>query len=130
MMGRVTFRPRAAVPGIALVVGCRARPHPEVGAIFLLTAVCRLPNQTHSRTWARFPTFDDAERAVLANETDLFEHGHYNLAVIEAYDAGMLAIPELEVWYEVVAGADTMTPTVKRIEKPVELERTVCWGMG
>lgn len=131
MMGRVAFGRRPQTPSWRYLGSSAATSIERPGSVFMLTVLRRDAGETRrSRTWAWFARFADAERVVLDNETDVFEHGHYNMAVVERYDEGLLTVPDFEAWYVVTDGADSMSPTVRRIEKPEDLAQVVCFAIG
>lgn len=51
------------------------------------------------RTWGYFFEHKDATLAVLTNETDMFEDGYYDVAVIEEVPEGLLPMVEDANWY-------------------------------
>ena len=82
------------------------------------------------RTWGWYSNFEEAERAVLENYTDIFERGYYNLAVIEEMPEGVMAIAEKEWWYRAIYAPEATDPTVERIEKPAIFEQNFNFAIG
>lgn len=83
------------------------------------------------RTWGWFFKFEDAERAVLANATDMFEANYYNYAVIEEVAEGLTWPAKIRGWYYAAYEADdAMNPKVSKIDEPAWAERIVNWGIG
>lgn len=86
-----------------------------------------------NRTWGWYETFEEAERAVLENHTDIFECT-YDYAVIEEVGPGVMALGEVRQWYR----ADFKnrnppgghSPTVTRCDPPAFAEGTcnLCIG--
>jgi hypothetical protein len=70
------------------------------------------------RTWGFFHTFEDAERHVKNNISDLFEMGYYDLAVIEEMPEGIVPTTKARKWYKAVYDSQTDDPTVEAIECP------------
>jgi hypothetical protein len=87
----------------------------------------------NNRTWGWFADFNDAERLILANGTDIFEMGYYDHAVIEAVPEGVCVLAEDRQWYFADYGEKPDyrdEPKVSRVEKP-EWAKQICnWGMG
>lgn len=69
--------------------------------IIYLVAVIIIDNESikHSRTWGWYSNFEDAEKAVLENHTDIFEYS-YEYAVIEKMPEGVCAVAEDSWWYK------------------------------
>lgn len=93
------------------------------------------PNKRRCRTWGWFPTLDLAEEAVRGNHADMYEDGYYNVAVLEEFPWGALAIARAEHWYAAVPHWATRSTSidhydVRKIDKPTALEQVVGFGMG
>lgn len=101
--------------------------------IFLVTVISE-QHTRNQRTWGWFPTFEEAEKAVLSNATDMFECNYYNLAVIEEVESGLIAHVVQEKWYKAVyssfSGKNCFNPQVSEIPKPKCFKYTVNFGMG
>ena len=105
-------------------------------AIFVLT-VMKLGSggaSRRSRTWGWFPNLTTAETAVVQNHGDIYEAGYYDLAVLEEFPWGPLALARSEIWYRVECsgdgGAAPYEYVVKQCEKPTALEGLISFGMG
>jgi hypothetical protein len=78
-----------------------------------------------------FPTFEDAEEAVLGNMGDIYECGSYRYAQIEPVTAGMYGSePWDRVWYEWSDGTDGERPGYRKTEIPGHLETFDVCGIG
>lgn len=78
-----------------------------------------------------FPTFEDAEEAVLGNMGDIYEAGSYRYAQIEPVSVGMYGSnPQDRVWYEWSDGTDSERPGYHRTEVPSHLEMFDVCGIG
>lgn len=87
-----------------------------------------------SRTWGWYDNFDDAERAIIENHTDIFECAYYDYAVIEEVGPGVCAIGEVRQWYkaeyETTRAANVVVrisndPVVTKCSEP-EFAKGVC----
>jgi hypothetical protein len=80
------------------------------------------------RTWGWYEKFADAEEVVLLNQTDIFENGYYDMAVIEEMPEGVLAVEENSWWYRATYTKDSLT--VEKTERPEKFQQTVCLTIG
>ena len=113
---------------------------PDTGkTIFVLTVLYLNPGVgseaphtaiEHQRTWGWFSNLEDAEHAVLVNDTDMYECGYYNAAVVEEMQEGTIAHAVAEHWYRARWDEATDTYVVTRAEKPPWLADVVSFGMG
>src|SRR5688572_30134097 len=70
------------------------------------------------RTWGWFPTFEEAEEAILNNHTDIFEC-LYNYACVEEVPCGILTINEIKQWYKAIFDTSKEPyPQVKKSDPP------------
>ena len=65
------------------------------------TSVTGRKYQDSSRLWGWYSNFEDAERTVLENHTDLFEL-FYTHTVIEAVTEGVGAIATVKQWFRAI----------------------------
>jgi hypothetical protein len=98
-------------------------------AIFVVTMLKGREGET--RAWAWYPTLEEANAAVLANDSDMFEGGTFTLAVVERVEPGW-CVAQAVAWFEV---APSTSPTdidlrVQPTECPTWAETTVNWGLG
>lgn len=96
---------------------------PKTPAIFVVSA-CRIregEGHPHFFTCGWFPTFEDAEAAVLNKSVAVFEYDQYNVAVIERIEVGFSRCIHEERWYQ----RDDGTGVVQRSEKPTTLQMVV-----
>lgn len=88
------------------------------------------------RTWGFFLKFEDAEKAVLANATDMFEMGYYTHAVIEEVPEGILVHHKVKQWYFADYSKAKPRegylpePVVAKIDEPGWAKRTCNWSFG
>jgi hypothetical protein len=88
------------------------------------------------RMWGWYPTFVEAEEAVLLNLGDIYEAGTFNKALIEAVNPGIMPIDSEETWYDVAYTRVTVdftaveNYTVKVGAKPKFLGNVICFSMG
>jgi hypothetical protein len=96
--------------------------------IFTVTVVNASPPR--SRCWGFFFKFEDAEKSVLNNWTDMFECGYYDYAVIEEFEEGIcsIALPEKSKWYRSVYDGKKQTTTPCKC--PKQFRQTCNWGLG
>lgn len=93
----------------------------------------------HQATLGWFESFKEAEDAILSNQADMYEHGEYNVALIEKIYSGLYVKPE-ETWYAVDAFGEQYNPEtqdfdlleykVERCEKPMIFEHICGFSMG
>lgn len=93
--------------------------------IYLVTGTSADKGAPRTRCWGWYPTFDEAEKAAMANITDMYEAGWHPLIVIESCGPGVLSMLTEEAWYVY----DKLTDTYQRTTKPEELEGIVHFGM-
>ena len=97
--------------------------------VFLVAVVNADPKR--SRTWGWYENFEDAEKSVLNNCTDMFECGYYEYAVIEEMPEGVLAVVANEFWFQAVYYAGhVMEPKVERIQKPASFSGNFNFTLG
>ena len=83
----------------------------------------------HKRTWGWHPSLERAIRAVMDNETDMFERGYYNMAVIEERPAGTMAFARNGHWFDVkFVDPKTNTYEITPIPKPERLKHCGGWA--
>lgn len=75
-----------------------------------------------------FEAFGDAEQAVLCNDGDIYEYGHWPLCVIEEILSNCIypCPPVCEQWYK----WNKAEEGYKRIEKPDSYKNVVNFGIG
>jgi hypothetical protein len=100
-------------------------------SIFFVTVMHSI-HQQRQRTWGWFYDFENAERAVLTNATDMYEAGYYDLAVIEEMPERIVPFAITEKWYSAVAKGNgyPCDYEVAAIEKPKRLEGIVNFAIG
>lgn len=99
--------------------------------IYVITVMKRHEEQRErSRVWGYYFKFEDAEKVVLNNYTDIFEENHYDLAVIEAVPEGVVPISEVRQWYRADYSGEADSPTVAKIDAPEWSENVFNWGIG
>ena len=82
----------------------------------------------HSRLWVIFDNFEDAERFLMENQTDCFEH-YYNYGLIEEHETNTLFknIPK-QWWYKTIVSTDVFF--VVKTECPEVYKNTCNWWIG
>ena len=101
--------------------------------IYLITVLTSV-GDIKKRTWGWYPEFEDAEKVILENQTDIFE-SYYDLAVIEKVPCGVIAIAEDTWWYKVVYDRvydrlnTFLVEKIDKIEKPQRFENNFNFGM-
>jgi hypothetical protein len=96
--------------------------------IFLVAVIHE--ESKRGRTWGWYQKFEDAERAVLENHTDIFERSYYDLGVIEEMPEGVLAVAEKVWWYRATYPTHSVDPEVERIECPATFKQQFGFTMG
>jgi hypothetical protein len=96
--------------------------------IFIIAVINEEPER--KRTWGWYERFEDAEKAVIENHTDIFECGYYDLAVIEEMPEGVCAIEENTWWYRAIYPPEGRYPVVERINAPARFEQDRCLTMS
>lgn len=102
-------------------------------SIFLVTTMYRGENDEHQRTVGYFLDKSFAEETVLNNYGDIYEHGHYNLAVIEEVPEGLYQYDIEPDWYSVEFGRDEDSQaryTVRKIDTPDFAKNLVGFSIG
>lgn len=106
-----------------------------------LSETQKYPNGHKTRLWYFFANFEDAEKCVLENQTDIFEY-YYNVALIEehyVHDPNDPAPPSIGVlakqwWYKAEYVEDyegTLTNIViSKIDKPQVFKNIVNFWAG
>lgn len=79
------------------------------------------------RVWGWLDKFEDAEKIVLNNLTDIFEY-YYNYACIEEVSKGVIAMTEVIQWYK--ASFDKDTVSVEKVDPPPFAKNIVNFTMG
>ena len=74
--------------------------------------------------------FEDAEEVVLENQTDIFEQGYYDTAVIEKVPYGVISIADEAWWYKATFDAHGDNAVVEKIETPEQFLDTFNIGIG
>ncbi len=103
--------------------------------IYIVTVIRRKdpdPDSTdhRSRSWGWFFDLDDAKRAVLANELDMFECD-YTHAVIERVPEGVSPICETIAWFAATYPKGSDEPEVGQLDGTPAWARETCnWGIG
>lgn len=116
---------RMAVSGNTL---CSAHKSASNKAIFCVRAIRRDAKENRfpgTRCWGFFHTLARAKTAVLTNETDLFEQGYYQYAVISKVRPGLGVIadpPEGIIWFE------SFPEEIKKITHP-PMSQDYNWGL-
>jgi hypothetical protein len=77
------------------------------------------------RCWGFFDSFQEAERAVLENDADIYEC-EYEHMVIEGYRMGLMVIGKDQHWYKY----DPTTEKFNSIAPPDWAVNVVNWGIG
>jgi hypothetical protein len=107
-----------------------------VDHIYTVTVI-QISDMEMDRCVGWYPTFEEAEGAVLGNDGDIFENC-YDYAVIEKVPSGTFASlfrsfeigkkeASYEVWYQAERDGEL---TVTRCNKPDELHNTIGFSMG
>jgi len=95
--------------------------------VFFITCLHRA--EKRSRCWGWYQRFEDAEKVVLENQTDIFELGWFDTCVIEEYPEGVLSVPENRWWYS-YRRDEMKADLVDRISEPNEFEQVICFAIG
>src|SRR5207244_180009 len=99
--------------------------------IHTLTAIYLKKDQiVRSRLWGWYRSFEEAERAVLKNDGDLFENGYYNHAVIETVPEGMCPEVRRTAWYRARREVSAEDPHVTPVPTPPAVARVVNFAIG
>ena len=94
--------------------------------IFLVTVLRVETGEERHRTWGWYLRFEDAEKSVLENHTDIFERGYYSLAVIEEYPERVCAVNRNSWWYQATYTNTDEEPVVKKIDVPEDFTQICC----
>ena len=81
------------------------------------------------RVWGWFDKFEDAEKIVLNNETDIFEY-YYNYACIEEVPMGVITVAKVIQWYKSGFDSDSGVVSVGKVDPPPFAENTVNFTIG
>jgi len=98
--------------------------HVEYDPLFDQTNVIR------RRCVGYFLDIEDARRCIEGNWSDIYENGHYNMAVIESIKPGIYVYPRAEIWFGWVRRSETDQGYKLVPEKPDGLRRQVGFGIG
>lgn len=83
------------------------------------------------RCWGWYADFAEAQQAVFANHTDIFEAGWYNLAVIEEIPEGVMAVECNSWWYRATFTEGQEDPFVERLGgQPKIFDGICCFSLG
>jgi hypothetical protein len=108
-----------------------------MNSIFALTVIER--DGSGTRTWAWFPTFEEAVESIQKSPEWYFEHGYYQYAVIEEVPAGpLLGKIYKATWYEAKFDPtksdfypdDANYEIIAIPEAPEPWRRTIWFGIG
>jgi hypothetical protein len=75
------------------------------------------------RVWGFYHELENAEKAVLADATGMFELGHYNWAMIEKVDPGIIPISLIHKYYRLKRSNQYGSEVIK-------VEKTPKWAKG
>lgn len=107
----------------------------HVGKGFIYTVTCYQPSkwdkkrilaESRCRVWGWLKDKSRAIKAILGNETDMFEDGYYTYAIVEKVREGICSHAEAIQWFHY----DHKTRMVKRIKTPDFAKRTCNFSMG
>lgn len=73
-----------------------------------------------------FPTFEQAEKAVVENQQDIYELGYYPFCVIEKVGFGIYFLNREEHWYK----WDSKKDQYVLLKRPLQFENMACFGIG
>lgn len=96
--------------------------------IYLVTGVTYVGKETKrrgTRCFGYFPTFNEAEKAVLNNYCDIFEYIH-EYAVIEKVEDGIHQIDLSPTWYK----WDSEKECYEKVDRPDFAQGYVGWSIG
>lgn len=100
----------------------------EGSPIYVLTAIQW--NDLDTRRWGWYPDKEQAIAAVLRNDGDLYEHGHYPFIVVEELKPGIMPFAgEDRRWWYVWEG-DYETGGYRPTPCPTKYEYVIGFGMG
>ena len=74
-----------------------------------------------------YPTFEQAEKAVVENYQDIYELGYYPFCVIEKVQYGIYCIKREEHWYK---WDEDLERYIKISRKPDLFEGSCCYSLG
>ncbi len=87
--------------------------------------------KSRQRMWGWYSNFEDAEKAVLENHTDIFEHNYYDLAVIEEMREGVMGMALRVWWYKATYTEERgHDPLVEKIVPPAWTDGFFNFCMG
>ena len=87
-------------------------------------------NVVRSRCVGYFFDIEKARQCIEENWGDIYENGHYNMAVIETVRPGIYAYPRPEVWFTWMKRSQTDQGYKLIAEKPEGLKNVVGFGIG
>ena len=96
--------------------------------MYFVTVVNQKPYR--SRCWGYYADESRAEQAVRENWTDMYEHGYYDLAVIEEILEGVCALPEKARWFSVEMKDGDVYLVTELATPPDQFEYTCSFAIG
>lgn len=107
----------------------------EAQSSVIYTVTClkwNIDTVERDRCWGFYSDDAHAERAVLANATDMFECGYYDYAVIERYEQGIVTLGKVVAWFFADYSKDEegSGPVVSKIDAPEWSKGSCNWGIG
>jgi hypothetical protein len=82
------------------------------------------------RCWGYFSDEETAVKSVLQNWTDMYEHGYYDLAVIETIPEGLCAVPDKTTWFSAEMVGDSEYSVTRLSEPPERFQRVGMFALG
>lgn len=100
--------------------------------IYVVTTIHRNQDDNYQRAVGYYFRQEHAIQAVVNNICDIYEHAHYNYAVIEAVEEGLYQYDLEPLWFSVNAERTDkgIKYDVKQIEPPYFAKNTVGFGIG
>ncbi len=91
--------------------------------------------ENRQRTWGFYAKFEHAERSILENWTDMFEHGYYDIACVEEVPEGVCQLSTVKQWYSALyypqpAPGFYPPPVITKIDTPEWAQRSCNWSMS
>lgn len=95
--------------------------------VYMVVCMRSITHPKGCRTWGWYSDFETAEKCVLENWTDLFEHGYYEYAVVEEAYEGVCPPSGTQSWYKAIYLDEKLdnSPKIVKIDKPKELKNIV-----
>jgi hypothetical protein len=117
-----------ALPQIIYTIRCKG----EKQMIYVVTTIHRKQEDKHQRTVGYYFRQEHAIQAVVNNICDIYEHAHYNYAVIEAVEEGLYQYDLDPLWFYVSAERtdNGIKYDVKQIKPPEFSRNLVGFGIG